>query len=239
VQWTPRGLGRHRGDLARIATECGVHIVSATGRHRAEHHLPAVAAETIDDLAAAFIADIDRAHAPCGLIKIGNGYHHLDDWERTSLEAAAQAHRATGVPIAIHLELGTGGDLILDLLSRHAIAPGAVILGHVGRNPEDGYLLRLAEGGVFLCFDGPSRANHRTDWRTPECIQLLVERGHGPQLLIDGDTTASTARSVTSGPGMPGLLARLGLALCDRIGVAAYHTIVVGNPAHAFTMSTH
>ncbi len=236
VQWTPRGLGRRRSDLARIATRCDVHILSATGRHRAEHHLPGGDVGTPDHLAAAFVADIDRAHSPCGLIKIGTGYHHLDAWEQTSLKAAAKAHRATGAPIAIHLELGTGGDLVLDLLTHHEVAPDAIVLGHVGRHPEDRNLLQLAQSGAFLCFDGPSRANHHTDWRTLQCVQLLVERGHVHQLLIGGDTTTSTARSVTSGPGMPGLLTGFAGALHDRIGADAYLTIVADNPARAFAI---
>ncbi len=234
VQWTPRGLGRHRGHLVRIAATHDVHVVAATGRHRAIHQLPGAVDETVDELAMAFVADIEDAIAPCGLIKIGTGYHHLDAWEQASLEAAAQAHLATGVPIAIHLELGTAGGLVLDALFRCGVAPEAIVLGHVGRHPEDRGLLELAARGAFLCFDGPSRANHQTDWRTPACVELLVDRGHGHQLLIGGDTTTASARSVTGGPGMPGLLSGFASALRDRIGEEAYGAIVIDNPARAF-----
>ncbi len=230
VQWTPRGLGRRLPDLPGIAERAGVHIIAATGRHRAEHYPPGTT-ETADDLAAAFVADIDGG---CGLVKIGTGYHHLDAFERTSLEAAARAHHTTGVPIGIHLELGTGGDLVLDVLTGLGVVPESIILGHAGRNPDDGYLLDLAASGAFLCLDGPSRANHRTDWRTPPCVELLVERGHGDQLLIGADTTTAAARSVTSGPGMPGLLTRFGRGLSRRLGADAYRAIVVANPARAF-----
>jgi predicted metal-dependent phosphotriesterase family hydrolase len=234
VQWTPRGLGRHLDDLTAIAADCGLHIIAATGRHRAAHYGPDGAAEPVDRLAAAFVADVNRATGPCGIVKVGTGYHHLDEVERGSLEAAGHAHQATGVPVAIHLELGTAGDLVLGLLERHGVPPSSVVLGHVGRHPDDGYLLELAASGAFLCFDGPSRANHRTDWRTPACIQTLTENGHLDQVLVGGDTTTADARSVTSGPGMPGLLTRFGRAVRQRIGDPAWTAIVEANPARAF-----
>jgi 5-phospho-D-xylono-1,4-lactonase len=239
VQWTPCGLGRGRPFLARISATCGVHVVSATGRHRAEHHDDGSPGEAVDELAAAFVADIEHPDTPCGVVKIGTGYHHLDAWERTSLAAAALAHHATGAPILIHLELGTGGDLVLDELGRHGVAPDAIVLGHVGRHPEDGTLLQLAASGAYLCFDGPSRANHRTDWRTPQCIRLLVERGHADQLLVGGDTTTSAARSVIGGPGLPGLLTRFGHTLRETIGAEHHRAIFVGNPARAFALRRH
>ena len=232
VHWTPRGLGRHLTDLASISAECKVNIVAATGRHRAEHYPSDAAAETVDRLTEALITDIE--HRQCGLIKIGTGYHHLDEFEKVSLMAAAQAHHATGVPIGVHLELGTGGDLVLNVLAGHGVPSESIVLGHVGRNPEISYLLDLADSGAFLCFDGPSRANHRTDWRTPECIDSLIDRGHTHQLLIGGDTTTAAARSVTSGPGMPGLLTRFGNALRKRLGEQAYYALVITNPARAF-----
>jgi len=237
VQWTPRGLGRQRARLPAIAAQAGVHIVAATGRHRAEHYPADDAAETVDELVAALVTDIRAGTAPCGLIKIGTGYHHLDAVERASLAAAALAHQATGVPVAIHLELGTAGDLVLGHLQANGVAPTSIILGHVGRNPDDDQLLALAASGAYLCFDGPSRANHRTDWRTPACIELLARRGHAGQLLIGGDTTTAAARSVTSGPGMPGLLNRFGAGLRNRVGADVYHAITVANPARAFTLA--
>lgn len=238
VQWTPRGLNRRRADLAAIATATGLHIVAASGRHRALHHDPEEVRRTADDLAGLFVDDITSTTHPCGLVKIGTGYHHLDMFERVSLEAAAVAHTLTGVPVAIHLELGSAGDLVLAELSKNGVPSTSTVLGHVGRHPEDGYLLELAGSGAFLCFDGPSRANHPTDWRTPDLIELLATRGHLHQVLVGGDTTTAAARSVTSGPGMPGLLHRFRHTITRRIGDDAWDTIAVTNPARALTVQS-
>lgn len=43
-----------------------------------------------------------------GLVKIAGDFHHLDAHARTAaLGTAADAHRATGAPVALHLERGT------------------------------------------------------------------------------------------------------------------------------------
>jgi phosphotriesterase-related protein len=236
VQWTPRGLGRRLADLAAIATSTGLHIVAATGRHRAIHHDPEEAGRTADDLARSIVDDITSTIHPCGLVKIGTGYHHLDTFERVSLEAAATAHLLTGVPVAIHLELGSAGDLVLADLGRNKVPSTSTVLGHVGRNPDDGYVLELAGSGAFLCFDGPSRANHPTDWRTPALIELLAARGHLHQVLVGGDTTTAAARSVTSGPGMPGLLHHFRHTITQRVGDDAWEAITVTNPARALAL---
>ncbi|MFG2043739.1 hypothetical protein [Dactylosporangium sp. NPDC048998] len=236
VQWTPRGLGRRRADLAAIAAATGLHIVAASGRHRAIHHDPEEARRTADDLARLIVDDITSTTHPCGLVKIGTGYHHLDTFEHVSLEAAAVAHTLTGVPVAVHLELGSAGDLVLEELSKNSVPSTSTVLGHVGRNPDNGYLLELASSGAFLCFDGPSRANHPTDWRTPALVELLATRDHLHQVLVGGDTTTAAARSVTSGPGMPGLLHHFRHTITQRISDDAWETITVANPARALTL---
>lgn len=161
VQWTPAGLGRGLAVLPELSRGSGVTVIAATGRHRAEQHPPA---ERVDDdlLPERLLADLN-APIPCGIIKVGTGFHHLDDWERQSLTAAADASRGTGCPVAVHLELGTAGLEVVDVSTSHGVPPGSVILGHVGRNPDPAYQADLAGAGVFLCFDGPSRANHATD----------------------------------------------------------------------------
>lgn len=111
VQWTPAGLGRGLPVLPVLSRSSGVTVIAATGRHRAEHHPPADRVdEPADDelLLERFLADL-VAPIACGIIKVGHGFHHIDDWERQSLTAAAEASRQTGCPVAVHLELGTAG----------------------------------------------------------------------------------------------------------------------------------
>ncbi len=58
VQWTPRGLGRSLTELALISSRTGVHVVAATGRHRAALYARGSSTTALsgDGLADAFVA---------------------------------------------------------------------------------------------------------------------------------------------------------------------------------------
>lgn len=235
VQWTPPGLGRRRAALARIAQHSGVQIISATGRHRREHYSQRSTALDDEALSAKFIGDLQSKTLPSGLIKVGLGFHHLDAFEKTSLRAAAAAHLATGAPIALHLELGTAGALALEYLSKAGINAESIILGHLGRNPDPCYLRDLASSGAWLGFEGPSRANHHTDWRLLPILEDLAAEHHH-RILLGGDTTTAQARSVNAGPGMPGLLTNTGEGIRNLFGESLWEAIFISNPPEAFRL---
>jgi phosphotriesterase-related protein len=237
VQWTPAGLGRRLADVALLSRRTDVTVIAATGRHRAVHYPAEAADETTDELTVRFVRDIEVADLPAGLIKVGTGFHHLDDFEKASLDAAGVAAMLTSVPVAVHLELGTAGDLVVDRLRATGLPTNRIVLGHVGRHPDRGYHRELAETGAFLCFDGPSRANHRSDWRTLESIGELASAGRLQQLLIGGDTTTGVARSLEDGPGMPGLITGTLARIGRELGPETVEAITVGNPARAFALS--
>ncbi|SMC72800.1 phosphotriesterase family protein [Kibdelosporangium aridum] len=224
VQWTPHGMGRQWDRLVEISRATGVHIVAATGLHQARHY--ASLEDIWDRLADVFIAELSWA----GMIKVAGDFHGLGDHARHTMAAAAQAHRATGAPIGVHLEGGTGGHEVLDLLcGRLEVPVDRVILGHLNRTPDMRMHRDLARSGAFLAFDGPSEANHATDWRLFDCLAALIEAGHAEQLLLGGDTTTAAARSR---PGMSYLIRELQPRLEREFGLAAQ--IFIGNPAMAF-----
>ncbi|WP_410574694.1 phosphotriesterase [Amycolatopsis sp. cmx-4-61] len=236
VQWTPHGLGRRMPDLARLSAETGVHLVGATGLHRAEHYAPAVLSRVVDDLAGVFVEDLTGHTAPrAGLIKVAGAFHTIDAHARLTMTAAALAHQETGAPIAVHLELGTAALETVDLLCAELdVPPESVILGHLNRNPDPRLQREIAETGVFLGFDGPSRANHATDWRLFDGLETLVEAGHGGRILLGGDTTTAAARSQ---PGASYLLTTLAPRLAKLLGEDAVTAMLVANPARAFATS--
>ncbi len=250
VQWTPFGLGRQTHKLAWMAEELGMHVVAATGLHRPAHYSPTLLGKVVDDLVRVFVDDLvegtpptDRPYDPrtgprAGLIKVAGSYHGVDSHARLTLTAAAVAHDETGAPIAVHLELGTSGLEVVELLcGKMDVSPDRVILGHLNRNPDPMVQREVAETGVFLAFDGPSRANHATDLRLFDGLQALVEAGHGGQLLLGGDTTTAAARYVAEGPGMRYLLTTLAPRLTKQLGGDVVTAMLVANPARAFATS--
>ena len=198
VQWTPHGLGRQAELLPGISTSTGISLIAATGLHRREHYPEGFVDKVRDQLAEIFVREltvgIGNSSVRAGLIKVAGGFHVLDEHAELAMRAAAEAHHLTGAAIAVHHELGTGPDAVLDLLvDKLDVHPMAVILGHLNRFPDHRGHLELAERGAWLAFDGPSRANHATDPRLMDCLASLVDAGYADRLLLGGDTTTARA----------------------------------------------
>ncbi|MFE1883057.1 phosphotriesterase family protein [Streptomyces diastatochromogenes] len=241
VQWTPYGMGRRTADLPGLSRATGVHLVCATGLHQAAHYAPEFLDGLRGGLSELFVTEltegIGTSGVRAGLIKVAGGFHALDAHARWTMTAAAEAHRATGAPIAVHLELGTGALDVLDLLCGELGVPGdRVILGHLNRSPDPVVQREAAASGCWLAFDGPSRAHHATDWRMPEAVRALAEAGYGDRLLLGGDTVVAGARSVDGGPGMPYLLRRVRPRLAEAVGAGLVDRILMEHPGRAFAV---
>ena len=161
MQWTPYGLGRRAADLPPLSRETGVHVIAATGLHQAVHYDEDTLAGLRGRLADLFISEltegIGSSGVRAGLVKVAGGFHALDAHARWTMAAAAEAHHATGVTIAVHLELGTGALDVLDLLcGESGVPPQRVVLGHLNRCPDLVVHRQAAESGCYLAFDGPS-----------------------------------------------------------------------------------
>ncbi|MFF3906666.1 phosphotriesterase [Streptomyces sp. NPDC001848] len=241
VQWTPYGLGRRAADLPPLSRDTGVHIVAATGLHQAVHYDDGTLGGLRGRLADVFVSEltegIGTSGVRAGLIKVAGGFHTVDAHARWTMTAAAEAHHATGAPIAVHHELGTGVLDVLDLLcGRLGVPPHRVILGHLNRHPDFVVHRQAAETGAYLAFDGPSRANHATDWRMPDALSALADAGFGDRLLLGADTTTAAARSVDGGPGMPYLLRRVRPRLEATLGKDLVDGVFIDNPGRAFAV---
>ena len=240
VQWTPFGMGRQAQALVELSLRTGVNVVAATGVHQAAHYDPAELEGLYPRVTELFVDELTRAigdsDARAGLIKVAGEFHRLDEHARRTMTGAAEAHHATGAPIAVHLELGTAALDVLELLCGDLdVPPASVILGHLNRSPDPRMHLEVAQAGAFISFDGPSRANHATDWRLLDSIAALAEGGHANQLLLGADTTTSRARAATGeGPGMPFLLRGLRPRIERELGHALATKMLVDNPAGAF-----
>jgi phosphotriesterase-related protein len=241
VQWTPYGMGRRAVELPGLSRETGVRVVAATGLHQAAHYDDATLDGLRGRLAEVFVAEltegIGASGVRAGLIKVAGGFHALDAHARWTMTAAAEAHHATGAPVAVHLELGTGALDVLDLLcGESGVPPHRVILGHLNRSPDPVTHRQAAESGAYLAFDGPSRAHHATDWRMPDAVRRLADAGFADRLLLGGDTTTSAARSVHGGPGMPYLLRRVRPRLEAELGPELVARVLTENPGRAFAV---
>ncbi|MFK3835222.1 phosphotriesterase [Microbacterium sp. NPDC087868] len=263
VDATPFGIGRDSEAVARISAATGLHIVATTGRHREAHYAPEHPTRTwgVDALTALFVRDIVEAmpvddaevltsptprtaHAPdgapvrAGILKGGIDYWRISDFERTTLDALAAAHRETGAPIMVHLEFCTAAHEVLDLLAAAGAASDRIVLAHADRDPDPGLHASLAERGAYLGYDGMARPRTRSDAELLALTAAVVERGAGDRVLLGGDVARRT-RYLAYG-GMPGL-AYLGERYVPRlralIGDEAVDRMLVTNPARLLTLS--
>ncbi|MBN7794295.1 phosphotriesterase family protein [Microbacterium esteraromaticum] len=258
VDATPFGLGRDPAGLARISTATGLGVIATTGRHREAHYAPDHPTRTADaaQLAALFIADVregmpatdadprgPRALSPtgasvrAGMLKGGADYWRISAFERTTLMAIAEAHRATGAPIMVHLEFCTAAHEVLDLLADEGVASDRVVLAHADRDPDAGLHLSLTERGAYLGYDGYARPRTRSDAELLTLTDTVIAGGGGDRIVLGGDVARAT-RYIAYG-GMPGL-AYLGERYLPRlrsaVGDAAVDALLTTNPARLLTL---
>jgi predicted metal-dependent phosphotriesterase family hydrolase len=253
VQWSPPGMGRQAEALPGIAEQAGILVVAATGLHQARHYAAAdgvarwPAVLGAEDLVALLVEELtegmrDDGGAPAGpgaaragVIKVAAGYHAMDAQERRALAAAGAAHRLTGAPVCVHLELGTHGPAVLEALGEAGAPPERVVLGHLARNPDPRLHAELAAAGAYLAYDGPARRSHATDWRLGDLLAEMVEAGHGDRLLLGADTVSAEARAASGGgPGAAALLRDTAARLARQVGEEGLRAMLVENPARAF-----
>lgn len=244
VELTPIGLGRDPVGLRRIALLTGVHVVMATGLHGDEHYdadhpVRELSADELGDRFAAEVAqavnaadsgppmEVDGVRA--GVVTVGVGHWRIAPLERSALEAAGAAHRATGAPVVCRLDGGTAAWEVLALLADGDVPAGRVVLAHVDRNPDPGLHVELAAAGAVLSYDGWGRPERWPDSVLLDCLAAVAEAGHDRRLLIGGGLDRRSA--FRSHGGLPGLryLPDRVVPRLENLGLA--QRVLVGNPA--------
>jgi 5-phospho-D-xylono-1,4-lactonase len=248
VELTPVGLGRDPRKLAEVSRRTGVHVVAATGFHR-DAHYPAghwAHREPADLLLEVLLQDLNAGmdardwqgpipsptRARAGIVKLGASYQRLSPTERRRLEVGAEAARRTGVPVAVHCELGTMAHELLDLLEAGGVGPERVLLAHMDRNPDADLHRELADRGASLLYDSVGRVKYRPESELLALVAELVGSGHHHRVLLGTDTARrGMLRAYGGGPGMDVLGRSFLPRLERRVGAEAVEQIMRDNPA--------
>jgi predicted metal-dependent phosphotriesterase family hydrolase len=244
IDWTPLGIGRSIEGLVAVSEATGLHVVAATGVHRDAHYRAddPLRSRSAGQLAECFVGEIcggiDGTPARAGIIKAGASYHHVTPFEQTVLEAAAQAHAATGAPVCVHTQHGTMGLGLVERLGVLGVPADRVVLAHLDRNPDAGEHAETAATGAWLQFDGPGRTKYHPDSTILALIAALAQRGHAGRMLVGGDTgRRSTMRAYGGGPGLDYAFARFKPRLERELGQELSQRLFVANPARAFAFA--
>ncbi len=238
VEATPTGLGRRPEAVARVSERTGLHIVHVTGAHREAHYARAdpLLDESVETLRRRFAADLrtgmEGTTVRAGAVKAGAGYWTLTPFERRVMTAVGQLAGETGAPVMVHLEHGSAGHEVLDLLDREGCPPDQVVLAHVDRNPDAGLHRDLAARGAYLGYDGAARSQRWPDSVLIDCLAEVVEGGAGNRILLGGDVARRTRYVAYGGmPGLAYLFQRFVPRVRRAVGDVALDAVLVANPA--------
>jgi phosphotriesterase-related protein len=253
VDLTTVGLGRRPTALAAVSATAGVHIVAATGYHRSAHYSPWHWAHTADHdlLVNVLLTDLnsgmdDRdwsgpwpapSHVRAGIIKVGASYQHIAPDERRWFAAAAEAARRTGVSVAVHCEIGSAAQEILDYLGDLGVDSDRIMLAHTDRNPDLELHKQLATRGAYLVYDTIGRVKYGPDSRILDLICGMTDAGLVDHLCLGTDVgRRSMLRAYGGGPGMDVLGREFVPRVEKMLGREVVDTILCLAPAHVLTI---
>jgi phosphotriesterase-related protein len=252
VDLTPVGLGRQPRQLAEVSRATGLHIIAATGYHRAAHYHDGHWARHADEqtLLNVLLADLRTgmdAHDwefpwpeptghKAGIVKLGASYQRMNPIEQRWFTAGAAAARQTGAPVAVHTEIGTAAHAILDLLDQHGVPPHRVMLAHTDRNPDPELHVDLIARGACLVYDTIGRIKYRPDSVVLDLIEHIANAGKLDHLCLGTDIgRKSTFTAYGGGPGMDVLGREFIPRLQRRIGPDGVNIILQQAPQRFLT----
>jgi phosphotriesterase-related protein len=250
VEVTTRGLaGRRVDEILQISKRTGVKVILGTGYYTRPFYPPEVEQRTVDDLAAEMITDLTDGFGDSGIRagvigEIGTLVDAIHPLEEKVFQAAALAHKATGVPITTHTDSGALAMEQVELLTSLGVSPSRIIIGHLDNRIDLGLNHALARTGVYLEFDGigqdyyseVTRLQYPSDEERARAIADLVERGFLEQILLSSDICRKRHLKRFGGFGYDHILRRF-IPLLRRHGFAQeeVETMLVANPARALS----
>jgi predicted metal-dependent phosphotriesterase family hydrolase len=255
VDMMPADCGRNPVKLAELSRRSGVRLVAATGLHH-EKFYPAwhwSRRASADEISAMFVADIEtgiderdysgpmvrRTGVRAGIVKVGGSEAGPSARDRPIFEAAAAAHRATGVPIHTHCEAGRGAVEQIEVLTRAGVPADRISLSHVDKVVDRAYQREILTAGAYVVYDQAFRWKDRPNG-TLQLLEWAAEDGRLGQVMLGMDAARQGYyRAFGGAPGLTYLLTEFGERLADRgLDRAMQRMMFVENPARAFAFAT-
>jgi phosphotriesterase-related protein len=223
VDAQPFGSGRNVRKLIEVSKATNLPIIVPTGFQSKEFYLPDHWQYKYDEglLAELLLAEIvegadlngyespivQRSSVKAGFMKVAGEYQLVGEATRRQIRAVGKVHQQTSVPVLVHTEHGTAGDLLVDLLEAAGVPPTSVMLCHIDRNPDPYVHKQLARRGAYLQYDTPSRIKYQPEHIVVNLMRTMFEAGFGERILLGGDMARrSYWKAYGGGPGFDYLL---------------------------------
>jgi phosphotriesterase-related protein len=237
VDAMPVAAGRDIVRLAEISRRTGIHVVAVTGLHHDRYYgaLHWTNRVTVEELTDLFVAElttgvdefdytspiIRRTQHRAGVVKVATSGPEPDARDLRNLEAVAAASVATGAPVLTHCEGGSGGVAQVERLIAAGVPAAGIILSHVDKTQDLGYVRELAQAGAYVELDQSLRERAKgNESITARAVASLAEAGLDDHILLGTDgARRSLWTSLGGEPGLawlaaefPGVLAALGVS---------------------------
>jgi len=199
VDLTVLGLGRDVARVARVAERTRVQLIASTGYYTADvlpayfqTHGPGRLVGGPDPLVGLFLRDIEEGIAGtgvrAGMLKVVTDRPGLTADVRRVMEAAATAHRRTGVPITTHTHAPSrNGRDQLALLRGLGVAPDRLVIGHCGDSEDLDYLRELMDAGATIGMDRFGMEHVLPDDRRVATVLALLSEGYAERMVLSHD----------------------------------------------------
>jgi len=191
VECTPAYIGRDPVLLKRLAIATELNLLTNTGYYGAGHNkfLPDDArTRSADDLANIWLREwrdgIEDTGIRPGFIKIGVDEGPLSNLHRELVRAAARAHLASGLTIAVHSGDGRAVLEELSIFEDEGVSGAALIWVHAQNEPDPILHWHAAEEGTWVEFDHISPSDVA---RHVALVLAMKERGYLHRVLVSHD----------------------------------------------------
>ena len=199
VDLTVLGLGRDVARVRRVAERTRLHLVASTGYYTPDvlpayfhTHGPGRLVGGPDPLLELFLRDIEEGiggtNVRAGMLKVVTDRQGLTPDVRRVMEAAATAHRRTGVPITTHTHAPSrnGRDQLRFFLER-GVAPDRLVIGHCGDSQDLDYLRELMDVGATIGMDRFGMEHVLGDDARLSTVLTLLEGGYADRMVLSQD----------------------------------------------------
>jgi phosphotriesterase-related protein len=258
VDLTVLGLGRDVARVARVAERTRVQLIASTGYYTADvlpayfqTHGPGRLVDGPDPLLELFLRDIEEGIAGtgirAGMLKVVTDEQGFTLDVLRVMDAAATAHRRTGVPITTHTHAPSrNGRDQLALLVAQGVAPDRVVIGHCGDSEDLDYLRELMDQGATIGMDRFGMEHVLPDERRVATVLALLAQGYADRMVLSHDAaffSRVTPPSWRAGHvphwHMENISRRIvALLLEGGATEAQLHRLMVTNPARLLVPST-
>lgn len=237
---TNLGMGRDIARMIAISKRSGINVVAATGFYKTPFFPKMVYEKNVEELSTFMINEIvngiDKTEVKARIIgEIGTSQDGFTDEEKKVFQAAAYAHKTTGVPITTHTTLGKLGLKQIELFEKNGVDLEKVIIGHVDLNPDIDYYLKILEKGCYIGFDTIGKNSYQPDTLRASNLCKLIERGYASRIVLSLDITRKSQLKKYGGYGRSYILESfVPMLLRSGINQKDIDMMMIENPRRIF-----